>query len=186
MSSADTAVTGLAGRYATALFELAEEGSVLDSVAENLAQLQAMFDESAELRRIIQSPVISRAEQSAVMAALVEKAEMAELTRNFVGLVAQKRRLAALPRIIRAYQALLAAKRGETTAQVVAAKSLTAKQTESLTATLKKGMGKDVSVDVTVNPDLLGGMIVKVGSRMIDSSLRTKLEQLRLTMKGVA
>ncbi|GAB6052358.1 F0F1 ATP synthase subunit delta [Magnetospira thiophila] len=186
MSSADTHVTGLAGRYATALFELADEGAQLDLVAGDLGQLQAMFNESDELRRAIRSPIISRANQSAVMSALAEQAEMSPLTRNFLGLVAQKRRVAALPRIIRDFQTLLSAKRGETTAHVIAAKPLTAKQSESLAATLKTGVGTEVSVDVKVDPELLGGMIVKVGSRMIDSSLRTKLEQLRLTMKGVA
>lgn len=186
MPSSDTAVTGLAGRYAVALFELAESENALDQVADDLGRLQGMLDESGDLRRTLASPVVSRDAQGAVMAEIVKQAEMHALTAKFTGLVAQKRRLGALPRMIRGYQALISAKKGETTATVVSAKKLSDQQTEDLAAALKKGVGTDVQLDVAVDASLLGGMIVKVGSRMIDSSLRTKLEQLRLTMKGVA
>jgi F-type H+-transporting ATPase subunit delta len=175
----------LARRYAAALFELAEDAGILDAVASDLRTLQSMIDDSADLRLLIRSPVISRDEQGEVMTALAEKADLDDLTRRFVGVVARNRRLFVLPGIIRAFLAQLAAHRGETTAEVVAARKLTEKQAERLGASLKRAVGTDVAMNVRVDPGLLGGLIVRVGSRMIDSSLRTKLLQLRLAMKGI-
>ncbi len=186
VTSAQTAVTGLAGRYATALFELARDEAALDAVAEDLGRLQAMIDESADLRRMLASPLISRDARSAAMAALADRAGFADTTRKFLGLIAAKRRLFALPRMIRDFNVLLAASRGETTATVVTATELSETQAETLAAALRGSVGTEVRIDTRIDPALLGGMIVRVGSRMVDSSLRTKLERLRLAMKGVA
>ena len=185
MSSDVIGASGLAGRYATALFELAEVDKQLDQVAEDLATLQAMLEGSDDLTRLIRSPVISRDDQSKGMAAVLESAEASGLTKNFVGLVASNRRLFALPGMIKAFQALLADRRGETTAEVVSAKELSDKQLEALAESLKKATGSNVSIDAKVDEGVLGGLIVKVGSLMVDSSLRTKLTQLRFAMKGM-
>ena len=182
MSSKTIGATGLAGRYAKALFELAEAGDQLDRVAGDLKSLNAMIGESDDLYRLIRSPVLSRKEQGRAMARLAEKAEMCDLTRRFVGVAAENRRLLALPGIIFAYLHLLAAHRGEATAEVVSAKELTDKQMDAVGVSLKKAVGSEVAIDARVDPGLLGGLIVKVGSRMVDSSLRTKLQQLRLAM----
>ena len=177
--------TGLAGRYASALFDLADAEKALDAVAEDLSVLGQMIDESEDLQRLLRSPVISRDDQKKAMLAVIDKAGMNKLTRNFTGVIADNRRLFALQDMIGAYQAILAARRGETTAEVVSAKPLTDAQMSALTDTLKNAVGSKVSVEAKVDPGLLGGLIVKVGSRMVDSSLRTKLSQLRLAMKGV-
>lgn len=175
----------IAGRYASALFELAEEQKALDQVAEDLRSLRDMIAASPDLRRLVRSPVLSREEQARGVIALAEKAGMADLTRRFLGVVADNRRLFALVDVIEAYLAQLAARRGETTAQVLSAAPLTDRHLESLKESLKAAVGGKVSVDVKVDPELLGGMVVQVGSRLIDSSLRTKLQQLKLAMKGV-
>lgn len=185
MSTHSTGATGLAGRYAAALFELAETEAALDRVAEDLSRLGAMIRESADLDRLIRSPVIARTDQDKAMAALMDRIEASPLTRRFVGVVGKNHRLAALPGIEAAFQARLAARRGEATAEVVSAQELTPAQVAALSESLKKAVGKAVTVEARVDPDLIGGLVVKVGSRMVDSSLRTKLSQMRLAMKGV-
>ena len=185
MSSDVIGVTGLAGRYATALFELADEDKQLDAVAEDLASIGAMLDDSADLRRLVRSPVISRDDQRKGMDAVLEAAEIGELTRNFIGVVTRNRRLFSLAGMIKGYQALLADRRGEATAEVVTARALSATQLEAIESSIKQAMGTNVAIDATVDDSLLGGLIVKVGSRMVDTSLKTKLTQLRLAMKGV-
>ena len=185
MASKTQGTTGLAGRYATALFELADESKQLDAVADDLRSLNRMIDDSADLYRLIRSPVLSRDEQAGGLAAIMEKAGIGDLTRRFVGVVGTNRRLFVLPDIIRGYLAELASRRGEVTAEVVSAKALTEKQVQSLTDGLRRAVGTPVSVESRVDPGLLGGLVVKLGSRMVDSSLRTKLQRLRLAMKGV-
>ena len=185
MSAETTGATGLAGRYATALFDLAGSDKLLDQVADDLNQLGGMIEASADLARLIRSPVISREDQGRAMAAVLEQAGMCELTRNFVGTVAQNRRLFVLKAMIASYQGLLAARRGESTAEVVTATPLTDKQIEQISKSLKKAIGSDVAIDAKVDANLLGGMIVKIGSRMVDSSLRTKLQQMSFAMKGI-
>ncbi|EKV32541.1 ATP synthase delta chain [Caenispirillum salinarum AK4] len=180
-----SASSGLADRYASALFELAEEKGVLDQVADDLRGLKTMVAESADFRRFIDSPVLSRTEQAKGVAALADKAGMQGVTRNFLGLVATNRRLFALPAVIDAFLERLAAKRGEISAEVVSAKPLSDAQTEALAASLKQAVGKDVALETRVDPGLIGGLVVRVGSRMIDNSLRTKLQRLQLAMKGV-
>jgi len=188
--SADTTdvqadVTGLSGRYATALFELADNASQLDQVADDLRQISSMMDESNDLIRVVRSPVISRADQSAAMQALLEKIEASQLTRNFIGVVAANRRLFALADIIDDYLMVLAGRRGEMTAEVTSAKALTASQQADLEAALQSSVGGKVFINSTVDPELLGGLVVKIGSRMVDSSLQTKLQHLKLAMRGV-
>lgn len=185
MAAGSSDATGLAGRYATALFDLAEGEKALDAVAADLKTLQTMIGESDDLVRLIRSPVISREAQSKAMGALLAKAGCGALTKKFIGLVARNRRLFALPAMIEAFGRILAARRGEMTAVVTAATPLAARQAEALGASLEKAVGRKVAVDVKVDPAILGGLVVKVGSRMVDSSLKTKLQQLRLAMKGV-
>ena len=178
-------MSGLAGRYATALFELADEAKALDAVADDLRALKALLAESDSLRRLVRSPVLSRDEQGRAIEAVLSKAGAAPLTLKFIGVAAANRRLFALPGMIDAYLAELARRRGEMTAQVTSAHALSDSQTKALVDQLKKAVGAKVTVDVSVDPSLLGGLVVKVGSRMIDSSLRTKLSKLQLAMKGV-
>ena len=185
MASASTGVSGLADRYAAALFDLADERKDLDTVAADLRRLRDMISESADLRRLVRSPVLSRVEQARAIGAIAESAGLSQLTHNFLGLIAQHRRLFALPAMIDAYLAQLAARRGEVTAQVVAAQPLTPAQEAAVNEQLRKAVGSKVAVEVRVDPSLLGGMIVKVGSRMVDASVRSKLQRLQFAMKGV-
>lgn len=185
MAADSSGAAGLAGRYATALFELAEYDKKLDDVASDLQQLGAMIDDSEDFARLIKSPVVSRDDQIKAMDAIADAAAFSDLTKNFVGVVAENRRLFALPSMIKAYQAQLATSRGEATAEVVSAAALTADQLKAVEDALKKAIGTKVQVEQRVDESLLGGLVVKVGSRMIDSSLKTKLQKMRLAMKGV-
>lgn len=186
MVAATTGREGLAARYATALFQLADDEKKLDKIADDLRGLSAMIDGSNDLRRLIRSPVISREESGQAMAAVVAKAGCDTLTANFVGLVARNRRLFALPGMIAAYLEELARRRGEMTAEVTVAAPLDSKQSDALVDALKKSLGAKVSVETKIDPSILGGMIVRVGSRMIDSSISGRLQRLRLAMKGTA
>ncbi len=186
MSSAPIDATGLAGRYATALFDLADDGAALDATLADLDRLQAMIDESADLARLIASPVIPRDDQGRAIAAVAERAEFADLTRRFVGLVAANHRLFALPDMIRAFRAILAQRRGEVTAEVTSANPLSESQSAAIAGALRASVGAKVTIEARVDPDLLGGLVVKVGSRMVDSSLRTKLRKLQIALKGAA
>ncbi|HEY5210424.1 MAG TPA: F0F1 ATP synthase subunit delta [Stellaceae bacterium] len=185
MASEATGVSGLAERYARALFELADDGRSLDQVAGDLKSLGRMLAESAELRRVIRSPVIGRDAQGRAIAALAEKAQLSQLTRNFLGLLARNRRFFALPEMITAFLANLAERRGEVTAVVTSAAPLTAAQSAALAEALRKSAGAKLAIDSRVDPSLLGGIIVRIGSRMIDASLKSKLARLRLALKGV-
>ena len=186
MPSTSSVVFGVAGRYAAALFELAEEQKTLDAIAEDAAWIRALLAESQDLRRLVASPVIGREEQGQAIAAVLEKAGVSELTRNFVGVVAKNRRLFALDDMCVAYHELLSSRRGELTAEVTSAQPLTDAQRDALEQQLRTAMGSKVSLDASVDQSLLGGMIVKVGSRMVDSSLKTKLQRLELSLKGAA
>ena len=185
MASEAKGVSGLADRYAAALFDLADEQKTLDAVAGDLQGLRSMMQESADFRRLIRSPVVTRADQGKAVAALGERAGLSPLTRNFIGLLAQNRRLFALPEMVEGFLNRLAERRGEVTAQVVAAQELTPAQREAVNEQLRKAVGRKVAIDIRVDPSLLGGLVVKVGSRMVDASLRSKLHRLQLAMKGV-
>ena len=186
MSATPIDVSGLPGRYASALFELAEEQAALDGVRDDLTGLQTMIREAPELARVLTSPVIGRDEQSAAVDAVMERAGIGDLTRRFVNVVARNRRLFALPGMIDVYRALLAQRRGEMTAEVTSAQPLSETQRSALESALMRSVGANVSIDAKVDPDILGGLVVKVDSRMVDSSLRTKLEKLKISMKGAA
>ncbi len=186
MAGEETIVGGLAGRYASALFELAEDAKLLDAVAGELRNLRQVIADSEDLRRLIRSPIFDRDQQGAAMAAILDKAGVGDLTRRVVMVVAQNRRLFALPQMIDAYLAELAHRRGEVTAVVTAARALTKEQESALTDKLRKVVGAKVQVDLQVDPELLGGLVVRVGSRMVDSSLRSKLDKMQYVMKGVA
>jgi F-type H+-transporting ATPase subunit delta len=174
----------LGGRYAMALFELARDDKVLDSVEASLATLKAALAESDELRRVATSPVIGRAAAGKALAATAEALKLDPLTTRFLGVLAHNRRLTQLDPIIAAFSRLAAAHRGETTAEVVSAHPLDKAQVQALKARLKTQLGREVAVDLAVDPAILGGLIVKVGSRQIDGSIRTKLNNLAHAMKG--
>jgi F-type H+-transporting ATPase subunit delta len=175
----------MAGRYANALYELAAEEKAIDQVVEDLNDLAALLEESADLRRLVDSPVFSTEEQTRALEAILKKAKVNDLTSRFLGLVARNRRLFAVRQMISGYKAIVAAARGELTAVVTSASPLTAAQTKSLTAAIKAAMNSDVQIDARVDESLLGGLIVKVGSRQIDTSLRTKLNNLKIALKEV-
>lgn len=175
----------IAERYATALFELAEEQGTLDPVAADLKKVDALILESEDFRRLLKSPILSRTEQQKAVLAVAEKAGLSPLTAHFLGLLARNRRLFVTSEVIRAYLSRLAGRRGEVTAEVVSAIPLSKEQAEAVTASLTKYVGGRVSLDARVDPGILGGLVVKVGSRMVDNSLKTKLQHLKLAMKGI-
>jgi F-type H+-transporting ATPase subunit delta len=184
---ADTShpVSGVAERYASSLFELALAENAVEQVTADLDRFQAMLDESEDLRRFIASPVFSSEDQLKAIIALSAKAGISGYFGNFLKVVAKHRRLFALPGMIRAFRIIAAEKRGEITAEVTSAHALTKAQEDELKVALKSVTGKEVTVAVTVDPTILGGLIVKVGSRQIDTSLRTKLSTLKLSLKEV-
>jgi F-type H+-transporting ATPase subunit delta len=175
---------GLAGRYANALFELAQEQKAVDAVSSDLASLRKALETSPDLTRLVRSPVFSAADHARALKAILEKMGAGALTTKFVLLMAQKRRLFVLIQVIAAYERAVARSRGETEAEVTAARPLSDAEITELKAALKAKLGKEPRLHAKVDPALLGGLIVKVGSRMIDSSLRTKLDGLRAAMKG--
>jgi len=185
VSSSKSATGGLAARYASALFDLAESEKSIDAVTSDLNQLSNMIADSGDLNRLLRSPVITREDKGRAMAALAEKASFNDLTRRFICVVADNNRLFVVADMIAAFRKILASYRGEATAEVVSATKLSDNQLKALTDQLKKAVGSKVAVDASVDPELLGGLVVKVGSRMVDSSLRTKLQQLRLAMIGI-
>ncbi len=174
----------LSGRYATALFELARDGKKLDKVGASLATLKQALTDSADLKTLVTSPLVSRANAAKAVAGLAKPLKLDPLTANFLGVLAENRRLGALNAIIRDFNTLSARHRGETSAQVITAHPLDAGQMAALTARLKSIVGSEVAVDATVDPNILGGLIVRLGSRQIDGSIRTKLNALATAMKG--
>lgn len=185
MEGEDQTVSGMAGRYAAALFELALEAGELDTVADDLDGFSAMMDESEDLNRLVRSPVFAREDQLQAMDAVLKQAGACNLVANFIGLVTQNRRLFAIDDMITGFRALLARHRGEVAAEVISAEPLAAAQTKALAAALKEQLGREAKIEARVDPELLGGLVVRVGSRMIDTSLRTKLNNLRIAMKEV-
>lgn len=177
-------VPGLAGRYATALFELARDAGTIDDIAGELVALKAESASNADLGLLVSSPRIGKSEKMAAVKAIAASAGMSDLTSNFLGALAQNGRLAALPKVVDAFQILAANHRGEMTADVRAAHALTDMQVDALKSKLRAAMGREIAVIVTVDEELLGGLVVKVGSKMIDSSLKTKLDRLEIAMKG--
>ena len=174
----------LSGRYATALFELARDAKAIDAVEASLARVRGAIEQSPIFAQLIASPVVSRLDAAKAIAASADEIDVDDTTRSFLGVLAQNRRLAQLPAIIRAFRTLAADHRGETTAEVISAHPLAEEQIDALTAQLRTRVGRDVSIDLSVDPALLGGLVVKIGSQMIDSSIRTRLNTLAHAMKG--
>ena len=183
MTAESTIVSGLAGRYATALFDLAREQKQTDAVMASLDQLAALIAQSPDLARLIKSPVIDRQQQAKAMAAVLDRAGIKGIAANFVGLVARNRRLFLLPEMIRQIRILLSQHKGEVPAEVTSAMPLSAEQVEQVRARLAKVVGREVRLGTKVDAKILGGLVVRVGSRMVDSSLRTKLFNLQNAMK---
>ena len=174
-------------RYANALFELADNARSLDQVAQDLTSIRTMVRESSDLARLLASPVIGRDAQSKGLLAVLDAAGIGGLTRSFVGTVAANGRARDLVAMATAFLAELASRRGETTASVTSAVPLSPEQLQQLSDTLRSVLGgAKVTIEAQVDPDLLGGLVVKVGSRMVDSSLRTKLRKLQFALKGAA
>ncbi len=175
----------MAGRYAAALFELAKDQRQLGEIERDLAAFQRMFDESGDLRRLVRSPVISADDQMKALTALMDKSGITGLAANFFKLLSRNRRLFAAADIMKNFRALLARERGEGSADVASAPPLSPEQMQLLSDTLQTTVGKRVQINTRVDPNLLGGLVVKMGSKMIDSSLRTKLDNLKVAMKGI-
>jgi F-type H+-transporting ATPase subunit delta len=176
---------GIAGRYATAVFELAKEAKGLSGLEADVAALAQALKDSADLREVIASPVFSRDEQGRAMSALAVRMGLSSTVANTLALMAANRRLFVLPQLLAALGEMIAEEKGEVTAEVTAAAELTKAQAEKLAASLKKTVGKTVKLNTTVDESLIGGLIVKVGSKMIDTSIRSKLASLQNVMKEV-
>jgi F-type H+-transporting ATPase subunit delta len=174
----------LGGRYATALFELARDAKAIPAVESSLNVVRDAIAQSADFKALTTSPLISRTDAGKGIAAAAKALKLDDTTTKFLGVLAQNRRLAELPAIIRAFRGLAASYRGETTAEVLSAHPLDAKQVDALKQQLRTRIGRDVTVDLSVDPSLLGGLVVKIGSQMIDSSIKTRLNSLAHAMKG--
>ena len=185
MAADGAGISGLAARYTSALYDLADESNTIDAVAADLDGLHTLIEDSDDFARFIKSPVLGREDQINGIAAVSAKAGLTDISQKFLSLVASNRRLFALPAMIRAFNDILATRRGQLTADVTAATELSDAQSQSLAASLKAAVGTTVSVTTKVDPSILGGLIVHVGSRMVDSSLKSKLQRLKLSMKGV-
>ena len=191
MKSGDVAgqepiVSGMAGRYALALFELARDGRALDSVKADLDSFDALIAESKDLARLVRSPVFSAEEQTRALSAVLDAAGIGGLAGNFLKVVATNRRLFAVGEIVKTFRILLARHRGEVSAEVTVAEPLDDKHREAISAALKSiTSGKEVDLSVKVDPAIIGGLVVKLGSRMVDTSLRTKLNAIKQAMKEV-
>lgn len=179
--------TGLAARYAGALYELASEADAIDAVLADFDATAKMIESSDDLGRLITSPVLGRQEQTAAMTAVLEKAGANPLTVKFIGAVAQNGRLFALDRIMQNFAELVAKKRGQISAEIVSAVALDDERQKLVQDTVAKIAGSDkLSLSMRVDPSLIGGLVVRIGSRMIDTSIKTKLNRLEAAMKGVA
>lgn len=179
----DFRTTQVAERYAQALFDLSEETAALDAVRGDLASLKAAWLDSADLRRLAQSPVISAEDQGKGLAAIADKAKFNATTKNFLGLLAQNGRARDLAGVITAFEALYVAKANLVTAEVVSALPLTAAQSKSVQTALRSALGRDPELTTRVDPSILGGLKVKVGSKLFDASLKTKLDQMTYALK---
>jgi len=173
----------MAGRYATALFDLAREGNAIDAVKADLERFDALLAESPDLTRMVRSPVFSAAEQLQALAAVLERAGIGGLAAKFLKLVTTNRRLFAVRDMIKAYRELVAEHKGEATAEVTVAERLKDEHVAALRSALKTVSGKDVDLDIRIDPSIIGGLVVKLGSRMVDTSLRTRLNAIRHAMK---
>jgi len=177
--------SGIADRYATAIFELARDAGSLDRLESNLDDLAAALDDSADMRALVASPVLSRDVQAKAIAAIADKMELVTELRNGMAVMASKRRLFVLRQLVSRLDDLIAEHKGEVTAEVASAKPLSQAQADKLAETLKSKVGRDVKLKTTVDDTLIGGLVVKVGSKMIDTSIRSRLDSLQNAMKEV-
>ena len=184
MASDNHAVTGLSGRYARALYELAGEAGELDRVADDLRAIMRALEDSPDLRRLVESPLLSRDEQGRAMAGVLEAMGCGTLVRNTVGVLARARRLHVLKDVAADFLRLNALRRGETTAEVTSARPLSDGELARLREALGRIVRRDVTIESSVDPSVIGGLVVTIGSRMMDSTIRTKLQRLELAMKG--
>jgi F-type H+-transporting ATPase subunit delta len=185
LASAASLTAGVAGRYATALYELAREGRTLDKVEADLVALEGALRESSDLRDLISSPVYTRGDQAAALRTIAGRMGLGPEVTSTLGVMAQNRRLFVLPRMIEAVKGLIARERGEVTAEVTSARPLSEEQRAELARTLQEKVGQTVKIEETVDERLIGGLVVRVGSRMIDTSIRSKLNRLQNAMKEV-
>jgi F-type H+-transporting ATPase subunit delta len=185
VAQGDQTVSGVPGRYATALFELAQEADTVDQVGADLSTFQAMIDESDDLNRLVRSPVFSAEDQISALEAICAEAKITSLALNFIKLAAQNRRLFVVSDMIKAFRTLVAQSKGEISAEVTSADTLSPEHLAELKAAIKASVGRDVQLTTRVDPAILGGLVVKVGSRMVDNSLKTKLQNLKIAMKGI-
>jgi F-type H+-transporting ATPase subunit delta len=183
VAAEDPSVSGVSGRYATALFELARDERSIDAVKADLDRFTAMLGDSEDLKRLVRSPVFSADVQSKALAAVLDKAGITGISANFLKVLTANRRLFVVADVIRAFRALVARFKGEATAEVTVAETLNEKNLDALKTALKSVTGKDVALNVNVDPSIIGGLVVKLGSRMVDSSLRTKLSSIKNAMK---
>ena len=186
MAAVETIVSGMAGRYALALFDLAKENNVVDDVAASLATFVAMMDESPDLQRLVRSPVFSADDQTRALDVLLARAGIQGIAANFLKLVGAKRRLFAIRDMIANYNKLVDASKNLVRAEVTVAEPLSDQHLDALKAALNDATGgQNVALDVKIEPNIIGGLIVRLGSRMVDGSLRTKLNALKIRMKEV-
>jgi F-type H+-transporting ATPase subunit delta len=177
--------SGIAARYASAVFELAKDASDLKTLESNVQDLDTVLADSSDIRDLINSPVVSREDQANAIAAVAKKMKLMPIVSNTLALMASKRRLFVLPALVAQLRALIAEEKGEMTAEVISAKAMTKTQTDKLAKAIKARIGKDVKIDATVDEELIGGLVIKVGSQMIDTSIRSKLNSLSNVMKEV-
>ena len=183
MAGEEHFVSGVAGRYATALFDLARDANTIDAVKADLERFDALVGESPDLARLVRSPVFSADEQLNALSAVLERAGIGGLTAQFLKLVTKNRRLFAVRDMVRAFRNLVAQHKGETTAEVTVAEEIKDDHVAALRNALKAVSGKEVDLKIKVDPAIIGGLVVKLGSRMVDSSLRTKLNSIKHAMK---
>lgn len=183
MAAENQSVSGVSGRYATALFELARDERAVDQIKTDLDAFSRLLDESSDLERLVRSPVFTADEQAKALNAVLAKAGITGITANFLGVLTANRRLFAVRDVIRAFNVLVARFKGEVVAEAVVAEPLSERNLDALKTALKAVTGKDVALDVKVDPAIIGGLVVKLGSRMVDSSLRTKLNSIKHAMK---
>jgi len=183
VAAEDPSVSCVSGRYATALFELARDEKSIEAVKADLDKFDAMLSESADLKRLVRSPVFAADAQLKALSAVLDKAGISGVAANFLKVLTSNRRLFAVTDVIRAFGALVAWFKGEASAEVTVAEPLSDKNLDALKAALKQVSGKDVTLNVKVDPSIIGGLVVKLGSRMVDSSLRTKLNSIKHAMK---
>jgi F-type H+-transporting ATPase subunit delta len=183
LAAAEPIVSGMAGRYANALFDLARETNAVDAVLADLGRFDTLVAENPDLNRLVRSPVFSAAEQLQALSAVLDKAGIGGLTAKFLKLITANRRLFAVRDMVRAYRKLVAEHKGEATAEITVAEQLKDEHLTALRAALKSVSGKDVDLAIKVDPTIIGGLVVKLGSRMVDTSLRTKLNAIKHAMK---